>query len=77
MKIDYVIPLTRIEKNDNMNDFKTKAKTGKDFAIILFDKVAEDVENTIIEISLDGMSLKTYLCEDSDTSLTIQPLSEG
>ena len=60
-----------------MNDFKTKAKTGKDFAIILFDKVAEDVENTIIEISLDGMSLKTYLCEDSDTSLTIQPLSEG
>lgn len=60
-----------------MDNFKTKAKTGKDFAIILFDKVAEDVENTIIEISLDGMPLKTYLCEDSDTSLTIQPLSEG
>ena len=60
-----------------MDSFKTKAKTGKDFAIILFDKVAEDVENTIIEISLDGMPLKTYLCEDSDTSLTIQPLSEG
>ena len=50
MKIDYVIPLTRIEKNDNMNDFKTKAKTGKDFAIILFDKVAEDVENLNLRI---------------------------
>lgn len=60
-----------------MGDFKTIAKTGKDFVTILYEKVSEDVENTIIELSLDGMKMKTYLCDNTDTSITIQPLAKG
>lgn len=60
-----------------MNDFKSMAKTGKDFAVILYDQVNEDIENTIIEIWLDKMKMRTVLCEEGETSLTLQPLPNG
>ena len=60
-----------------MSDFKCIAKTGNDFAVICFEKVAEEVETTVIEVFMDGMRLKAHLCDDSDTSLTLQPLPEG
>ncbi|NCA74264.1 MAG: hypothetical protein EOM93_05425 [Gammaproteobacteria bacterium] len=60
-----------------MNDFKSMAKTGKDFAVILYDQVNEDIENTIIEIRLDKMKMRTVLCEEGETSLTLQPLPNG
>ena len=30
-----------------MNNFKSMVKTGKDFAVILYDQVNEDIENII------------------------------
>ena len=46
-----------------MNNFKSMVKTGKDFAVILYNQVNEDIENTIIEIWLDKMKMRTILCE--------------
>lgn len=60
-----------------MNDFNSAAYPGSDFVNILFEKVSENIENTVIEIFRDGFKFNTYLCDDSDTSLTIQPLAEG
>lgn len=60
-----------------MNDFKTIAKTGPDFVNIIFEQAADDVDNIIIEVFVDGMKMKTVLCESTDTSLTLQPLADG
>ena len=60
-----------------MNNFKSMVKTGKDFAVILYDQVNEDIENTIIEIWLDKMKMRTILCEEGETSLTLQLLPCG
>ncbi len=60
-----------------MSDFKTKAYTGKDFVNILFERIGKEVDNIVVEIFLDGMKFKTILCEDGDSSLTLQPLAEG
>ena len=60
-----------------MSDFKTKAYTGKDFVNILFERIGEEVDSIVVEISLDGMKFKTILCEDGDSSVTVQPLTNG
>ena len=54
-----------------------KAKSGKDFATIIYDHVSEDVENIVAEVFTDGMKIQTILCDESDTSITIQPLAKG
>ena len=60
-----------------MSDFKTVAYTGMYFVNIIFEKVSDNVDNIIVELSRDGLKMKTYLCDETDTSLTIQPLAEG
>ncbi len=60
-----------------MSGFRTEAFTGLDFVNILFEKAAEEVDNTVVEVFRDGMKVNTYLCDDTDTSLTIQPLAAG
>lgn len=60
-----------------MNDFKTVAYTGMYFVNIIFEKISDEVDNIIVELSRDGLKMDTYLCDGTETSLTIQPLAEG
>ena len=46
-----------------MNDFRTIAKTGPDFVNIIFEQAADDVDNIIIEVFVDDMKMKTFVCE--------------
>ena len=60
-----------------MNDFKTIAKTGPDFVNIVFENTMDDIDNILVELFIDDMKMNTFVCEGTDTSITIQPLAEG
>lgn len=60
-----------------MTSFKTMAKTGSDFAIILFQPISDEIDNITVDIWVDDMKLRTFICDPADTSVTIQPLAEG
>jgi len=60
-----------------MNDFNSKAYTGRDFANIFFEKKSEDVETITIQLFRDGFSFNTILCDSTDTSYTMHSLASG
>ena len=60
-----------------MSDFNTIAKTGEDFVNIVFEHASDDIENIMIDLSVDGMKMKTFICDGTENSLTVQPLAAG
>ncbi len=60
-----------------MIDFMIVARTGPDFVNIVFEQVSEDIDNILVELFVDEMKMRTFVCDGTDSSLTIQPLAEG
>ena len=44
-----------------MNDFKSIAKTGADFVNIVFEHASDEIDNIVVELSVDGMKMKTLM----------------
>ena len=65
-----------------MIDFKHIANTGPHFVNILFDKIGDTVDNILVEVYFitdckEKYKVKSIVCDETETSVTIYPLAKG